>query len=56
MADEDDYERTLLQLAEVHVFRIPVRKTAGKLIWQFLLKLKIVRVLIHNTSVYHTTI
>lgn len=28
MADEDDYERTLLQLAEVHVFRIPVRKTA----------------------------
>jgi hypothetical protein len=30
--DESDYERTLCQLPQVHVFKIPVRKSAGN-IW-----------------------
>ena len=27
----EEYERVILQLPSVHVFRIPVRKSAGKL-------------------------
>lgn len=30
MSEFDDIERTLCQLPQVHVFKIPVRKTAGK--------------------------
>jgi hypothetical protein len=30
MSEFDDIERTLCQLPQVHVFKIPVRKTAGE--------------------------
>ena len=45
MSEEEDvdYERTLLQLPQVYVFKIPVRKTAG-------LRYHILFILIHRNQ------